>query len=421
MNAVDANWNVVSSSDIVRLVAANDANAVLPANTALSGGTTTMSLTNILAGGGKTLTASDVSNGSITSSTSPAYTVVPGAVARLVILAPGESATPGVAPGKTGSPSAQHSTVGYSVTVDALDANYNLVTIATDTVGVNSSAGGDTLPANAALAGGTKTFALTNNTVGSATLTASDVSNGGVISGTSTVPVNINSTTTAVISLANPANSGAPITFIATVSGAGKRTGTVTFKNGTAVLGTSALSANSATLTLSGGVGTYSISAVYNGDANNTGSTSSALAQVIQTGGTVAGAGDVLDGKMARIIRRRAALRHHPTAGRVLGGLRAIRQLIIVRLHSYQIIAGDLSGATTPDIKPLPNQTTRLRPRIRRPKLQVAKAPAANARYLYRSLSNSVTAGSVYFSFLLNVTVKPTTTGTDEFMGSINV
>ena len=289
VNAVDANWNVVAASDTVGLAAANDANAVLPANQALSSGTATMLLTNILAGGGKTLTASDVSNGGIGSSTSLAYTVVPGAVARLVILAPGESATLGVAPGKTGSPSAQNSTVGYSVTVDALDAYYNLVTSATDTVGVNSSAGGDTLPANAALAGGTKTFALTNNTVGSATLTASDVSNGGVTSGTSTVPVNINSTTTAVISSANPANTGAPITFIATVSGAGKRTGTVTFKNGTAILGTSTLTANTATLTLSGGAGTYSITAVYSGDANNTGSTSSAVAQVIQAGGAVAG------------------------------------------------------------------------------------------------------------------------------------
>ena len=149
INEVDTNWNQVSSSDVVHLAATGDANVILPADTALSTGTVTLAMTNILASGGKTLTASDVSDGGITSNTSSSYTVVPGAVMQLVIVAPGESATLGVAPGKTGSPSVQHSTVGYSVTVDALDAYYNLATNSTDTIGVTSSAVGDTLPTNA--------------------------------------------------------------------------------------------------------------------------------------------------------------------------------------------------------------------------------------------------------------------------------
>jgi autotransporter-associated beta strand protein len=403
VNAVDANWNVVSTSDTIHLSEANDANAILPANTALSSGTATLGVTNILAGSGRTLTATDVSNGGITASTSPAYAVVPGAVAKLVIVAPGESFTLGAAPGKTGSPSAQNSTVGYSVTVDALDAQYNLVTNATDTVGITTGIGGDTLPANAALVGGTKTFALTNNTVGSATLTASDVSNGGVTAGTSAVTVNINSTTTVLASSINPANAGQSFTLTATVSGAGKRTGTVTFKNGTAILGTSTLSANAATFTLSGGLGTYSLTAVYNGDSNNTGSTSSALSQVIQTGGAVVGAAALMEDGQDYAASASTA---NPPVGRGpwgIGGGSGSTSYI-------GIYAGDLSGATSPDIKPLPNTVNPAA------LLQVSKAASAG-RYYYRNMSNSVTSGSVYFSFLMKVTVNPTLT--DEFMGSV--
>ncbi len=404
VNAVDANWNVVSTSDTIHLSAANDANAVLPVNTALSAGTVTLGVTNILAGSGRTLTATDVSNGGITASTSPAYTVIPGTVAKLVIVTPGESFTLGAAPGKTGSPSAQNSTVGYSVTVDALDAQYNLVTNSTDTIGVTSSSGGDTLPANAALVGGTKTFALTNNTVGSTTLTATNVTQGpAVATGSSTVTVNINSTTTALASSINPANAGQSFTLTATVSGAGKRTGTVTFKNGTAVLGTSPLSANAATFTLSGGVGTYSLTAVYNGDANNTGSTSSALSQAIQTGSAVVGAAALMEEGQDYAASASTA---NPPVGRGpwgIGGGSGSTSFI-------GIYAGDLSGATSPDIKALPNTVNPAA------LLQVAKATSAG-RYYYRNMSNSVTSGSVYFSFLMKVTVNPTLT--DEIMGSV--
>ena len=413
VNAVDANWNVVSSSDIVSLTASNAPNAVLPANTALSGGSVTLSVTNLLAGSGRTLTAADVSNGGITSSTSPAYTVVPSAVTRLVILAPGESVTLGAAPGKTGSPSAQYSTVGYSVTVDALDAQYNLVTNATDTVGVSSSAGGDTLPGNAALIGGTKTFSLTNNTVGSATLTASDVSNGGVTAGAAIVPVSINTTTTAVTSSANPANAGQSITFTATVSGAGKRTGTVTFKNGATAFGNSTLSANTATLSLSGGAGTCSITAVYNGDANNNASTSSALSQVIQTGGAVANPAQMEDGiDYATFSVLTATTGSTPVTIPGMGVWQANSATSLSTATSSHglVKAGDLTGTTTPALKPLPNQTTNVAAHI-----EISKG--ASDREMLRSIGTPIASGSAYVSLLVNASVNPTTT--DEPMMTV--
>ena len=407
VNAVDANWNVVSASDTVGLSAANDANAILPANTALSSGTATLSVTNILAGSQRTLTASDVSNGGITSNTSPTYSVVPGAVARMLILAPGESATLGVAPGKSGSPSAQHSTVGYSVTVDALDAYYNLATNSTDVVGVSSSVGGDTLPANASLLGGTKDFSVTNNTVGSATLTATNVTQGlAVAIGTSTVTVNINSTTTALSTSVNPANEGSQVTFTATVSGAGLKTGTVTFKNGTATLGTGTLSGNTATFTTSGGgAGTYSITALYSGDANNTGSTSSALSQVIQVGNGVASPAQMEDGFDYGLIGASPGM----PIGNPVPGLGAWQCSSDLSLNTavtgnILIVSNDLTSTTSPLLKPLPNQTTNVAAH-----LYVNKG--ATDRELLRSIGNAISSGSAYFSFLINTSNNPTTTG----------
>ena len=61
-----------------------------------------------------------------------------------------------------------------------MDANWNLVNSASDTVGITSSDGNASLPANAALSSGTQTFNVTFKTAGSQTVTASDVTNGGI-------------------------------------------------------------------------------------------------------------------------------------------------------------------------------------------------------------------------------------------------
>ena len=94
------------------------------------------------------------------------------------------------------------------------------------------------------------------------------------------------STTTLVSSL-NPSAAGQSVTFTATVSGPSGNTtvptGTVSFLDGTTTLGTGALSANGqgtfSTSLLS--AGSHSITAVYSGDTNFAGSTSSVLTQVV--------------------------------------------------------------------------------------------------------------------------------------------
>ena len=103
-------------------------------------------------------------------------------------------------------------------------------------------------------------------------------------------------TTTTVTSSANPSFGGLPVTFTATVSGSsGTPTGTVTFYwscpytcgTGLVPFATVALSGGTATTTQTlttygGNQSSYSIQAIYNGDASNQVSTSSALSQSVQ-------------------------------------------------------------------------------------------------------------------------------------------
>ena len=90
-------------------------------------------------------------------------------------------------------------------------------------------------------------------------------------------------TTTTLGTSQNPSTFGRSVRFTATVSSAsGTPTGKVTFKNGSANLGTTALTggvATFATTTLSGG--TQSITAVYDGSTLFSGSTSLMLSQVV--------------------------------------------------------------------------------------------------------------------------------------------
>jgi len=95
-------------------------------------------------------------------------------------------------------------------------------------------------------------------------------------------------TSTSLASSLNPSTFGQSVTFTATVkpSATGTATGTITFKDGTTMLGTSAISSGIAKFTTSTlAVGTHSITAVYGGDATFLGSTSAVLSQVVNSSG----------------------------------------------------------------------------------------------------------------------------------------
>jgi hypothetical protein len=97
------------------------------------------------------------------------------------------------------------------------------------------------------------------------------------------VGTNVVATVTTLASAPNPSVHGQAVTFTASVMPPPPDGETVTFKKGTTVLGTGALSGGRATfITSTLKVGTTSVTAVYGGDSNFTGSKSKAVKQVVR-------------------------------------------------------------------------------------------------------------------------------------------
>ncbi len=138
------------------------------------------------------------------------------------------------------------------------------------------------------LSGGVATFDASGLAIGSHSIYAvynGDTNNTGSTSSVLTQVVNA-LTTTSVGSSLNPSNFGQSVTFTATVTAtppaSGTPTGTVTFMDGATSLGPGTLSGGVATLSTSSlTVGGHTISVVYGGDSNFTGSTSSGVTQTV--------------------------------------------------------------------------------------------------------------------------------------------
>ncbi|MFD2874409.1 T9SS type A sorting domain-containing protein [Mucilaginibacter ximonensis] len=177
VNAVDKNWNIVNTATDVIGITSTDANAILPANAALAGGTQTFTFTFKTAGS-KKITASDVTNTSRTANTSPSVTVNAGAFVKLLALAPGETLAPGTPMGKAGTPINQSAGKAFNVSVYAVDVNWNKVTTITDVINITTTDAAGVVAANAALVSGGKNFSVTLKTIGTATVTATDVTDG---------------------------------------------------------------------------------------------------------------------------------------------------------------------------------------------------------------------------------------------------
>lgn len=139
----------------------------------------------------------------------------------------------------------------------------------------------------------TATYSATFTATGSKSLTAvygADATNKTSTSSALTQTVNKAGTTTSVASGLNPSVSGNSVAFTATVVGY-TPSGTVTFKDGAATLGTASLSGsgNTRTATYSTSAlsqASHNITAVYAGNTLNDTSTSSVLSQVVKTNTT---------------------------------------------------------------------------------------------------------------------------------------
>lgn len=139
----------------------------------------------------------------------------------------------------------------------------------------------------ATLSAGSATFVTTALPVGGNSIKVVYGGNADYLGSSSpafTQTVNLAPTTTTLASSLNPSTSGASVTFTATVKGqyGGSPSGTVDFYNGSKLLGSSLVNSGAATFTTTKlPVGTDSITAVYAGKYSYSGSTSSALSQVV--------------------------------------------------------------------------------------------------------------------------------------------
>ncbi|HEY6248317.1 MAG TPA: Ig-like domain-containing protein [Candidatus Angelobacter sp.] len=194
----------------------------------------------------------------------------------------------------TVSSSPSPSVFGQSVTFTASVTSGSGVPVGT----VTFTEGGNVLASNIAVDGsGHAAFSISALAAGSHTITAAFTggTGWGNSSGSDSASpqvVNKDATTTAVSSSANPSVFSQSVTFTAAVTanspGSGVPTGTVTFKNGSSILGTSTLdgTGHATFATSSLAVGSRSITATYNGDSNFNTSTSSTLTQTVNKDAT---------------------------------------------------------------------------------------------------------------------------------------
>jgi hypothetical protein len=176
VNCVDSNWNKVSTANPTVKITTSDLYDSEPDQSALVNGTQTYNVT-LQTAGSATITASDV-GGVYTSNVSPSITVQVNTATKLQLLLPGEVAVAGklTSPaGKSGTPNSETAGVAFTVTVNCVDNWYNIVSNANPEVKITTSDLYDSEPDSAPLVNGSKTYSVTLQTAGSATITASDV------------------------------------------------------------------------------------------------------------------------------------------------------------------------------------------------------------------------------------------------------
>jgi hypothetical protein len=243
----------------------------------LTSGTATLSIAS-LAVGPNSITAEYSGDSSFITSTSSAVTQTVNQANTTTALT------------SSANPSAFGQTVTFTATVAAVSPGAGTAT------GTVSFFDGTTLLGSGTLSNGSATLSTSSLPVGSsfsitAVYNAEDTNFLTSTSSAVNQVVNQASTTTALTSSTNPSVFGQSVTFTATVSavspGAGTATGTVSFFDGTTLLGTGTLTAGTATLSIASlAVGLNSITAVYNADVNFLTSTSSVVTQTVNQAST---------------------------------------------------------------------------------------------------------------------------------------
>jgi hypothetical protein len=169
------------------------------------------------------------------------------------------------------------STYGSGVTLTAT------VTSSSATGSITFKDGATTI-GTATLGHGSGSYTTSSLVAGSHSLTAVYAGNStyaGSTSNTVTQTVNTAATTTTLVSVANPSTYGNSVTLTATLTPS-TATGTLTFKDGLTTIGTATLGHGSGSISLSSiRAGSHSLTVVYAGNSNYSGSTSNTVTQAV--------------------------------------------------------------------------------------------------------------------------------------------
>jgi hypothetical protein len=239
VTALDASNNVVASYSATVHFTSTDPQAVLPANSPLTNGTGTFSVT-LKTASAETVSVSDTASAAISGTSSSINVTGPPATHFSVITPANDTAG-----------------TSFTFTVNALDASNNVATGYSGTVHFTSTDSQAVLPANSTLTNGTATFSATLKTIGGQTITATD-SVTASIAGIS-LSINVGGGAASHFSVTAPATATAGAAFNFTVTALDASNSAVASYSGTVhFTSTDSQAVLPANATLTNGVGTFS-------------------------------------------------------------------------------------------------------------------------------------------------------------------
>jgi len=238
VTAFDAANNAAANYTGTLHFTSTDPNAVLPADTTLTNGTGTFSVTFNTAAA-ITLRARDTANSSITGTAT--VNITAAVATHLTITAPTTASVGTV----------------LNVTITAKDQFENTVSGYTGTIHLTSTDGQAVLPADFVLTGGTKQVSVKLRTAGTWTITATDTANASLTATTGSINVGALAAKL-IITAATTATAGSSLTFTVTAKDASGNT-VPSYTGTTHITSTDPNAILPADATLTNGVGTFSI------------------------------------------------------------------------------------------------------------------------------------------------------------------
>ena len=218
IRAVDAAGNPVTDFDgDLDLSVSTGIQTITPTAITMNNGVWTGQVTLTKAGSFVTLAVQDHVNPPHTG-TSNQFTVQPGTFTSLQVLMPGETGTPGIPPGKTGTVNPILAGSNISIRVNAIDDWWNVEGTVSDEIQISSTDPNAILPPNAPLFNGTRQFSVTLNSTGVYTVSAHNVTQPSITPGTGS-PILVNPGNLHEFKFDNivgPATVGQPVSIVIT-------------------------------------------------------------------------------------------------------------------------------------------------------------------------------------------------------------